>query len=339
MSPRLRAQQAVRRGATGRSVTTLKNRLRRWFEASSPGEWDSFGVSANDVFGEQLERAVRVFQARAGLPVNGRPGPDMHAILARAPRPARTPRLHDLAYPGALRRGASGEKVKLLQGWLSLHGAHVIVDGTFGPATETALKQFRRRRTAGGQPVLDRATWAALIAPMVNALTPIEKRAALGTLVLAVARQHLKARACEVGSGPNAGPWVRLYTRGHEGKNWPWCAGFATTCLEQACRTLGVPMPIPYTVSCDEMVDAADGRFVDRPTARVGPGSFFVLRAVTAAERRECRCRYKHTGIVVNRRSEDMTTIEGNTNLRGHPEGIAVMKRIRSYADMDFIVI
>jgi len=331
----------VARGARGEPVAALKAQLRAWFETAWPGEWERFRIADNDVFGAQLERAVKVFQARAGLAPDGRVGPLTRAALAAEPTgggtAAATPK--DLAYPGPLKRRSSGDEVRLVQGWLSLHRHHVAIDGAFGPATETALRAFQARRGVAATGVLDEATWSLLVAPMVAALTPLRRRAPLGELVVAYAKQHLKQHPREVG-GQNRGPWVRLYTDGREGEAFPWCAGFATTVLAQACATLGVPMPIERTLACDRMADTAGTRFVRGSTAgaraRLRPGSFFLQQA-TGAERQ--RYRYRHTGIVVAASAETMATIEGNTNDDGSAEGYEVCARTRGYANMDFVVL
>ena len=42
-------------------------------------------------------------------------------------------------------KGMEGDKVKLIQEWLCLHGFYVSIDGDFGPATEQAVKDFQQR--------------------------------------------------------------------------------------------------------------------------------------------------------------------------------------------------
>ncbi|MEZ0228996.1 MAG: peptidoglycan-binding protein [Planctomycetota bacterium] len=43
-----------------------------------------------------------------------------------------------------LRRGSTGSKVEALQRALNSNGAHLTVDGDFGPATETAVRNFQK---------------------------------------------------------------------------------------------------------------------------------------------------------------------------------------------------
>jgi hypothetical protein len=66
--------------------------------------------------------------------------------------------------PGSpvLRRGSSGKKVQEVQNALRVAGIPVVKDGVFGPATETAVKQFQRSRGLTSDGVVGRRTWAAL---------------------------------------------------------------------------------------------------------------------------------------------------------------------------------
>jgi hypothetical protein len=138
--------------------------------------------------------------------------------------------------------------------------------------------------------------------------------------------------------GPNSGPWVRLYTDGQEGVACPWCAGFATFCLKQACDTLGIAMPVARTLSCDVMASSAGNKLLRQPKpsqrAKITPGSFF-LRLATHGE----PFTYAHTGIVVQVGADTFTSIEGNTNDEGSAEGYEVCSQTHSYKNMDFIVL
>jgi lysozyme family protein/peptidoglycan hydrolase-like protein with peptidoglycan-binding domain len=325
-------------GSRGPAVAALKKQLLAWYEKTSPGEWARLRVSENDVFGAGLDKAVRRFQAWAALTVDGEVGPQTLAALNAKPVRVRAGAHKDLVLGSPLQEGSSGEKVRLVQGWLTLHGIHVVVDGGFGPATKQALRAFQAKRGLPTTGTVDEATYAALVAPMAAALAPIPRKKTLGELVLAYAKQHLEQHPREVG-GQNRGPWVRLYTDGREGDPYPWCAGFATFCIKQACETLGVPLPLERTLACDTMATSCGHRFVQGPgagSAQITPGSMFVQRA-TGSERQ--RYRYRHTGIVVSAGPDTMQTIEGNTNDDGSAEGYEVCARTRGYRNMDFIVL
>jgi lysozyme family protein/peptidoglycan hydrolase-like protein with peptidoglycan-binding domain len=330
----------LRRGSKGAKVTALKKRLRTWLETAAPGEWGRFRVSDNDVFGAPLERAVKAFQERAGLEPDGEVGPLTLAALKQRPRKPTTPKVRELAaHERALMIGSTGKQVRLVQEWLSLQRQQVAVDGEFGPATQKAVKAFQTGHGLRQTGAVDAATWAALTAPMSAALTPVLRRMALGMTVVSYATQHLKQHAREVG-GQNRGPWVRVYTDGKEGNPYPWCAGFATFCLKQACDSLGMPMPVQRTLSCDVMASSSGSRFLRGSAAgahgRIRPGSFFLQQA-RGGERRLYK--YRHTGIVVSAGRDTMATIEGNTNDDGSAEGYEVCARTRGYGNMDFIVL
>jgi peptidoglycan hydrolase-like protein with peptidoglycan-binding domain len=328
----------LRVGSRGARVTKLKEDLAAWLAAGAPGEWDTFGVRAGPLFGERLEQAVRRFQELNGLTVDGEVGPETLGVLSGSlPPPAPSSGHDDLRLDRPRSRGSTGEKVRLIQAWLSLHGFQVAVDGGFGPATESAVARFQTARGLPPTGVVDEATYAGLVRPMLAALAPIARRGSLGELVVAYARQHLAQHPVEIG-GANAGPWVRLYTDGHEGPEFPWCAGFATFCLEQACATLDVPMPVARTLACDELADSAPSRLLRRPAAaargRITPGSFFLKLAGSGDP-----FRYGHMGIVVAAGPETFESIEGNTNDDGSSDGFEVCARTRGYARMDFVVL
>ena len=124
----------------------------------------------------------------------------------------------ELAYESDVARGARGLRARRVQEWLTLHGAGVVVDGAFGPATEAAVRAFQKRRSLAATGVVDRATFDTLVAPMRRAVEPPVPTASLGRTVVAVARKHLAAKPREAG-GANRGPWVRLYMDGNEGKD------------------------------------------------------------------------------------------------------------------------
>lgn len=232
------------------------------------------------------------------------------------------------------RRGERGPGVKRIQEWLTLNGFAVAIDGDFGPATEAALKRFQAKSGLSVSGVADAATFDRLIASMKAAVAPIAAQGrSLGALVVAYASQHLRQRPREIG-GENRGPWVRLYMDGHEGVTFVWSTGFATFCLQQAARTLGVPLPVERTYSCDVLVSSGrqKGRFLSTLTAppdrtRIHPGSLFVRRR-TAID-------WEHTGIVTEVDEETFQTIEGNT----HDEGYEVCARTRGFKNMDFVLL
>jgi peptidoglycan hydrolase-like protein with peptidoglycan-binding domain len=334
--------EILKQGAKGPAVTQLKRDLKRWYDSVAPGAWALFVCTAGPSFGPALDRAVRDFQRRNGLLVDGEVGPKtLEAMQSTTPPkpmpdPDIPPDFPDLQLDAKKKVGSTGQAVKLIQGWLCYHGHKLVVDGGYGKATAKQVRTFQKAKALPPSGAVDEHTWRVLIRPMLMALAPIAGNRPLGPLIVAYARQHLAQHPVEEG-GQNAGPWVRLYTQGREGDPYPWCAGFATFCLSQACATLGVAMPIPRTLSCDDMARHAGGRLLAQPRAaqrsRITPGSFF-LRLAGPGE----GFKYAHTGIVVDADAETFKTIEGNTNDDGSYEGYEVCARVRGYVGIDFIV-
>ena len=235
------------------------------------------------------------------------------------------------------RRGDNGSKVKLIQEWLSLRGLGLVLDGDFGPATESAVKAFQTQNRLPTDGVMTTATFVLLAKPMTDALKPISMPGStVGALVAAYARQHLAQHPREIG-GQNMGPWVRLYMKGNEGPDWPWCAGFACFMLERASGTLDSTAPVQSSFSSSELATRAREKEIlvkgSNPAdkSRVGPGSFFLVPRDKMA--------YQHVGIVESVDGEVFRTIEGNSNTAGSSNGYEVCQNARTYAKYDFISI
>lgn len=244
---------------------------------------------------------------------------------------AQLPSEYNVTLPIA--RGTKNKQAaKLIQEWLSLHGAAVKPDGAFGPATETAVRAFQTKSGLPSTGTVDTATFNLLIAPLVRAISPVATQVTLGATVVAVAQQHLAEHPREIG-GQNSGPWVRYYTRGNEGAAFPWCAAFVTSVLRQAADIFGVKTPVPYTLSCDLLAANAKktGIFVPNKGAKgaIGEGSIF-LNIRKARD-------WDHTGLVIGTNEDSIETIEGNTNDDGSREGYEVCRRFRSWNGRDFV--
>ena len=236
-----------------------------------------------------------------------------------------------------LSMGSLGPDVKRLQEWLCLHGFHTAIDGDFGPATEAALEAFQEHNACAHESGVGPETWAELTWPMRRAVRADIPTTDVSDRVLYVAHEHLACRPREVG-GPNSGPWVRLYMDGHEGKDWPWCAGFATYVLRQA---LGHEEW--RTFSCDELAQRAHARWllVCQPPKEwqgpehIKPGDLFLIRNTERWPHN-----WIHCGIVTAVHAEHFETIEGNTNQDGRREGTEVCKRVRAFnARTDFVLL
>jgi hypothetical protein len=230
------------------------------------------------------------------------------------------------------------DEVRLIQEWLCLHGQGVVVDGILGPATKAALRRFQQGTglPVTGQP--GQAVMKELLKPLTTVLTRVRPDGmSLSELVVVYANLHLAEHPREVG-GENRGPWVRLYMDGHEGRQWPWCAGFATYIVRQACETLQVPMPVARTFSCDFLGRQAKeaGRLVSpedvlKKRKIVGPGYLFLVR--------QKKNDWGHVGIVTHTHELVFSSREGNTNDDGSHEGYEVCARTRAITGKDFVAI
>jgi peptidoglycan hydrolase-like protein with peptidoglycan-binding domain len=90
------------------------------------------------IAGPMTRRAIRVFQKRNGLLVDGVPGPRTRAKLGRLGRPLFGTRL--------MRRGMVGWDVSVLQFLLARRGvATGGIDGVFGWGTKRAVRRFQAR--------------------------------------------------------------------------------------------------------------------------------------------------------------------------------------------------
>lgn len=246
---------------------------------------------------------------------------------------------NEYTFDGDLKRGVKGKQVTFVQEWLTLHNCGTAIDADFGPATKAAVNKFQHKNKLPQSGVVDRTTFEALTAPARAALQPIVAgKKTLGELVVAYALRHLKQHPREVG-GQNKGPWVRLYMKGKQGENYPWCAGFVSFLLQQAADTLGAKPPFVFTFSCDALAGFGKhtGRFIAEKdivsgtvaVQNLSSGSVFLVRKKPGD--------WTHTGIVTAFHSDHIETIEGNTNDSGSREGYEVCQRVRGYKGKDFI--
>ncbi len=117
------------------------------------------------VFGARTARAVRQFQAKRGLPVDGVVGPRTWKSLVPLPADG-TPTWP--RQPGVfLRLGDRGPDVQLLQGGLNSKGfAAGAEDGIFGPLTLAAVIRLQKvgEPSSNQVGVLGPLTWGSAIA-------------------------------------------------------------------------------------------------------------------------------------------------------------------------------
>jgi hypothetical protein len=245
--------------------------------------------------------------------------------------------MNDLILEKDYQKGMRGKKVRLIQEWLCLHGCHIVIDGDFGDATDAAVRQFQKEKKLKPDGIVEEKTFEKLVLPMTEALKEIPPdNKTLGQMVVAYAEKHLEHHPLEVG-GQNKGPWVRLYMQGNEGRDWPWCAGFVSSILKQASKSLDISPPIQTSFSCDSLAASAKerGLFLKESLAKentaIAPGSLFLVRRTSTD--------WVHTGIVLSAENSIFHTIEGNTNDDGDREGYELCRRIRNYEKKDFILL
>ncbi len=224
-----------------------------------------------------------------------------------------------------LEKGSSGFYVKRLQEWLVLRGFSLIIDGDFGPITAYTLSEFQKEEGLKPSGKLDQKTWEALILPMRIATTP-PSGLDFRSNIISASVQHLSQGSREL--PPNLGPWVRLYMKGKEGVDYPWCAGFTSYILHQA-NLYNDTIP-DYTFSAPDMFldSKAKGLLV---TTNPKPGDLFFVKDASS--------RIKHVGIVRSLFSGGFRTIEGNSNIEGSSNGLAVVSINRSFNNKSFISI
>lgn len=127
----------VRRGATGEAATTVQYLLRH----------HGAGLEVDDDFGTQTEGAVRDFQRKKNLTVDGVVGPQTWQALFVT-----------------VRQGDSSDAVSALQGQFASRGVDVEIDGDFGSQTAEAVRDFQQEKGLAADGVVGPQTWAALLA-------------------------------------------------------------------------------------------------------------------------------------------------------------------------------
>lgn len=219
--------------------------------------------------------------------------------------------------------------IKEIQEWLCLNGFNIKIDNKFGPVTQSACIEFCEKHGLKFLSVDNLDFQTKLCEPIEKT-----KRSVLATNLrdafIKVAQQHLAQKPREIG-GPNCGPWVRLYAAGHEGKNFPWCAMFATYCLLQA-KKVGFETWLGKEGSSSEIYKKAkkNGKLLVKPE----PGCIFLVKNKGIGWKT-----HVHTGIVISVGDKFVNTIEGNTNAGGSHNGDGAYARRRSFEGLDFVKI
>ena len=186
----------LRRGSTGTNVRILQKQLSRIAK-----DYPSFGKPAvTGTFDEATENSVKKFQKQFGLTADGIVGKaTWYKIsyiyvsikdLAELTSEGETAEGIQSAggWPGTvLRRGSTGSSVEQVQFWLSDLAqfdsslVRVSVDGSYGAATERAVRTFQQKQNLTADGVVGQTTWNALYAAWVDAQSDLGGTAWPGT--------------------------------------------------------------------------------------------------------------------------------------------------------------
>ena len=156
---------ALRTGSTGSAV----EQVQFWLNTLAQYESALPSLAVDGSYGAATASAVRAFQRRYGLTVDGVVGRETWNAIYNEFRSIQSDNGTPNAYPGtALREGASGQNVRLVQFWLKI--AHTVysrlndltVDGKFGAATTAAVKRFQTYFGLTSDGVVGRTTWNKL---------------------------------------------------------------------------------------------------------------------------------------------------------------------------------
>ena len=156
---------ALHTGSTGSAV----EQVQFWLNTLAQYESALPSLAVDGRYGAATASAVRAFQRRYGLTVDGVVGRETWNAIYNEFRSIQSDNGTPNAYPGtALREGASGQNVRLVQFWLKI--AHTVysrlndltVDGKFGAATTAAVKRFQTFFGLTCDGVVGRTTWNKL---------------------------------------------------------------------------------------------------------------------------------------------------------------------------------
>ena len=155
----------LRQGSTGSAV----EQLQFWLNTLAQYESSIPSLTVDGVYGTGTANVVRAFQRKYGLTVDGVVGRATWTEVYDQFRSIQSDNGTPNAYPGtALREGASGQNVRLVQFWLKIARtvypslSNVTVDGKFGSATTAAVRRFQTYFGLTSDGVVGRTTWNKL---------------------------------------------------------------------------------------------------------------------------------------------------------------------------------
>ena len=125
-------------GSSGSQVGDLQKFL-NWY--------GNYGLDVDRIYGPATQSAVKDFQSVEGLEVDGVFGPASNATAKKAHKRSTDVKKYagTIAKP-VLSYGDNNAQVGYLQKFLNWYGKYGLdIDGSFGPATEKALKDFQKK--------------------------------------------------------------------------------------------------------------------------------------------------------------------------------------------------
>lgn len=132
-------------GAKGKQVKELQEQLNRLH----------YKIAIDCSFGTETAFAVRFFQAKYQLMIDGIYGPKTATLLRRV--------IENQPVPVAvIRYGAQGVMVEVLQTVLRKLGSNLQIDGAYGPLTRSAVEHYQRQQKLGIDGIVGPVTWHAL---------------------------------------------------------------------------------------------------------------------------------------------------------------------------------
>ena len=158
---------ALRRGSRGDSVSQIQF----WLSEIAQGVSGITAPAVDGIFGACTERAVREFQQKYGLTVDGIVGQKTWDAIYQQYVSITTDSAPQgpAEYPGTpLTAGSSGDDVRRIQFWLRIVSRSnpsvpsVSIDGKFGAATERAVRAFQSAYGLSVDGIVGRATWNKL---------------------------------------------------------------------------------------------------------------------------------------------------------------------------------
>jgi peptidoglycan hydrolase-like protein with peptidoglycan-binding domain len=159
---------------------------------------------ADGIFGQGTYKAVRRFQRRHGLTVDGIVGTVTWRLVHGAGKVRRTSRAGGRSSGGG-RTSSRGGAVRLLQRRLG-----IAADGVFGPGTARAVRAFQKAHGLAADGVVGPGTWAAL---GVRGSHPVLKRSRAGGGVTVARHVILLRRAVAAANRIQYKPYI--YGGGH----------------------------------------------------------------------------------------------------------------------------